>query len=296
MITFPLIACCELLAIDPKTLRQWLKQAMIPLSPHPTDARVKCLTREQVQQLADLHGRILKPGDAHLTEVLMQIPPERAIEGPAALYRIGDGAQERSPSAVLLEERDLSQKVSHLQAQVAAQQQQLALLTEALLLERELRTKQHPSLGDVPAQPMAKPAFSRLLHENVTPVPLQKDAERPLHPAEQRARFLVLPPLIEYGAAGTYVVISSQEGEIPLITDSPEWFEWFRTLSSFRFVGQSGRFGACRGYNRRPTRMWQAHRTIHQHNYHHYLGLSEHLTIAHLEQMAAKFQSHVDAL
>ena len=105
-----------------------------------------------------------------------------------------------------------------------------------------------------------------------------------------------LPPLIEYSAAGTYVVISSQEGEIHLIPDSPEWFEWFRTLSSFRFVGKCGRFGACRGYNRRPTRMWQAYRTIHQHDYKHYLGLSEHLTIAHLEQMAAKFQSYVDAL
>ncbi len=177
MITFPLMECCEFLAIDPKTLRQWLKQAMIPLSIHPTDARVKCLTREQVQQLAVLHGRILKPGDARLTEALMETSPERAGEEPPHPYRIGDGARERSPSAVLLEEGDLSQKFSHLEAQVAAQQQQLALLTQALLLERELRTKQHLSSVDAPAQPRAEPEISRSPHENLaTSVQIPQDA------------------------------------------------------------------------------------------------------------------------
>lgn len=122
---------------------------------------------------------------------------------------------------------------------------------------------------------------------------IPQDTARPLHPAEQRARLLVLPPLIEYSAAGTYVVISSQEGEIPLIPDTLEWFGWFRTLSSFRFVGKSGHFGACLGYDRRPKRTWYAHRTLHQHEYQHYLGLSEHLTVDHLEQMAARLQSSV---
>ena len=100
----------------------------------------------------------------------------------------------------------------------------------------------------------------------------------------------MLPPLIEYGATGTYVVISSQEGEILLV---PDTFEWFRTLSSFRFVGKEGCFGACRGYNRRPTRMWHAHRMIHQHQYRCYFGLSEYLTISHLEAMAATLRSYV---
>ena len=61
MTMLPLIDCCELLTIDPKTLRHWLRQADIPLQPHPTDARVKCLTLSQVQSLAALHGRALKP-------------------------------------------------------------------------------------------------------------------------------------------------------------------------------------------------------------------------------------------
>jgi hypothetical protein len=294
MITFPLMDCCELLTIDPKTLRHWLKQAKMPLSIHPTDARVKCLTREQVQQLAVLHGRIFKPDEAHGAPFQVETsPPEARQEFPHP-HMMSEMAMEKTPSAVLLPESNLSQKLSHLEAQVAAQQQQLVLLTQALLLERELRSDRHLSSGEVSAHPMAEPEILPSRHENLIPsVPIAQSRQRSLHPAEQRARFLVLPPLIEYSASGTYVVISSQEGEILLIPDSPEWFEWFRTLSSFRFVGASGHFGACRGYDRRPTRTWYAHRTLHQHNYRHYLGLSEHLTIAHLEQMAAKLQSYV---
>lgn len=282
MTLFPLMECCELLAIDPKTLRHWLKQATISVHIHPMDGRRKCLTREQVQQLAVLHGRIFPSDQTRLSAPL--VPPSRQSppEEPLHPRLMSEVTHEKIPSAVLPEEGDLSQKLSHLEAQIVAQQQQLALLTQALLLEREMRSERHLSSGDVSAQPMAEPAHSR---------------SRPLHPAEQRARFLVLPPLIEYSTSGTYVVISSQEGEIPLIPDSLEWFEWFRTLSSFRFVGKLGRLSACRGYNRRrPIRTWYAYRTIHQHDYKHYLGVSEHLTVAHLEAMAAKFQSYVDAL
>jgi len=70
-------------------------------------------------------------------------------------------------------------------------------------------------------------AVPTLLPAGVPPVP------RVLNPAELRARARLIP-LIEYGAAGTYVVICPQEGELALPPDSPEWFGWFATLSSFR--------------------------------------------------------------
>jgi len=63
------------------------------------------------------------------------------------------------------------------------------------------------------------------------------------HPAEARARSRVLP-LIEYGACGTYVIICPQEGELSLVPDTPEWFVWLASLSSFRFTGKYGRFTA----------------------------------------------------
>lgn len=89
---------------------------------------------------------------------------------------------------------------------------------------------------------------------------------RRFHPAEIRARSRVLP-LIEYGAHGSYVVICPQEGELHLTPDSSEWFDWLATLSSFRFVGQQGRFSAYR--KGRMSRRWSAYRTIHQHDYQH---------------------------
>jgi hypothetical protein len=294
MTVFALMDCCELLAIDPKTLRHWLKQATMSLSVHPIDRRCKCLTQEQVQQLAVLHDRILTRDEAHLSASLVESPPLEALQEPA--HQDPMSQRERGKTA-RVDDEALRQKLSHLEAHVIAQQQQLILLTRDLPRERATRTNQRVSPRDASVQPRADSEVVDRPHENVSlNLFVPKDPVRPLHPAEQRARFLVLPPLIEYSASGTYVVISAQEGEIPLIPDSLEWFEWFRTLSSFRFVGQSGHFGACRGYDRRPKRTWYAHRTLHQQEYRHYLGLSEHLTVAHLEQMAMKFQSYVDAL
>src|SRR5436309_15905388 len=52
--------CCTVLGIGPKTLRNWLRHAKMQFSTSPTDARLKCLTWEQVQQLATLHARSLQ--------------------------------------------------------------------------------------------------------------------------------------------------------------------------------------------------------------------------------------------
>lgn len=116
---------------------------------------------------------------------------------------------------------------------------------------------------------------------------------RRLHPAEIRARSRVLP-LIEYGAHGSYVVICPQEGELHLTPDSPEWFDWLATLSSFRFVGQQGRLSAYRKPGR--TFCWFAYRRIHRRRYEHALGRTDQLTIDHLEQMAAQLQSSLVSL
>jgi hypothetical protein len=292
MTLFALMDCCELLAIDPKTLHHWLEQATMSLSVHPVDKRRKCLTLEQVQQLAVVHDRLLQPEEARRAASLVETPPRDSPQEPAHPYPISNAGLGKTSVS---NEEQLRQKLSHLEAQVIAQQQQVILLTRDLLRERATRTERCLSPLDTHAHLQGQSERVGSQHENLTASVhvAPQDVAQPLHPAEQRARFLVLPPLIEYSAAGIYVVISSQEGEIPLIADSLEWFEWFRTLSSFRFVGSSGHFGACRGYDRRPTRTWYAHRTLHQHEYRHYLGLSEHLTIAHLEQMAAKLQSYV---
>jgi len=89
----------------------------------------------------------------------------------------------------------------------------------------------------------------------------------------------------------------ARRGELHLVPDSAEWFEWLATISSFRFVGQQGRFTAYRDTKHgSPTRSWRAYRTIHQHNYKCSLGVTDALTLACLEQTAATFQAYVSSL
>lgn len=128
--------------------------------------------------------------------------------------------------------------------------------------------------------------------EEAQPVASQRPSRR-LKPAEVRARSRLIP-LIEYGAAGSYIIICPQEGVLPLQPDSPEWFEWLASLSSFRFVGQQGRFTAYheRGHQD-PTRSWRAYRSLHNRLYKHSLGVTELLSIKRLEQVAALLQSEL---
>ena len=56
MTLVPFTDCCAMLGIDAKTLRNWLRQADLAWAAHPKDARLKCLTTEQVEQF-----RLAKP-------------------------------------------------------------------------------------------------------------------------------------------------------------------------------------------------------------------------------------------
>ena len=177
-----------------------------------------------------------------------------------------------------------------METQIVTLQAQLTDLTLQLLREREQRTEQRllaleaerPSACDHSLVPGSGAVSS------VSGLPTT--LELVCHPTEKRNHLIAL---IEYGARGQYLLISLAEGELPITPDSPEWFAWLASLSSFRFVGQSGRFSARRGYNHRPNRCWYAQRGIHQKNYSKYLGVSEHLTTARLEQVAAHFQAYL---
>jgi hypothetical protein len=278
MSLFPLTDCCERLSVDPKTLRQWVKHAGLPLHAHPTDARIKCLTLPQVQQLASAHGRTLQPHP---------VPP---LGSDASTSVSGESQPLTSPACP--SEADLQRQLASLQAQVVLLQQQLAHLTSVLLLgpqtpvdyaRASLAVLMPPTGSLQPCSP-ALPQQQQTSQAQVGPRP---------HPAESRRRPLL--PLIEYGAAGSYVVICPREGELHLRPDSPEWFAWLASVSSFRFVGKCGRFTACRVYDKGPTRSWQAHRVIHQRLYKPHLGVTECLTIDCLEQAAAKLQSYLNS-
>jgi hypothetical protein len=271
MTSLSFIECCHLLAVDPKTLRQWLAQAQMSLHAHPSDARIKCLTSEQVFVLANLHNRVLQTA----------VPAAFACSTPS---------EAESQKPLLAADAELRARLAQMEAQIATLQTQLTDLTLQLLREREQRTEQR--LQALEAQLCVVRAEALAPLADSAPCVLDQPEIPPFacHPTEKRTPLI---PLIEYGARGRYVLISPEEGELLITPDSPEWFAWLSSLSSFRFVGQAGRFSARRGYNHRPNRCWYAQRGIHQKNYSKYIGVSEHLTTARLEQVAAHFQSYL---
>jgi hypothetical protein len=190
-------------------------------------------------------------------------------------------------------------RLAGLERSVATLQEHLTELALDLLRERHRSSDQRMAALEARVQQLLEPcpAADALPKTNgAGPADATSSPGRRLLPAELRARSRVIP-LIEYGAQGRYVLVCPHEGDLPFAPDSPEWFDWLGSLTSFRFIGPQGRFTAYRDSERgQRTRSWRAHRYFHGRNYKHHLGTTDHLTIARLEQVAAQLQADVDAL
>jgi hypothetical protein len=281
MATFPLATGARLLGIHPKTLHHWLKAANVPLAAHPTDARIKCVAEGDLLEVAKLHSRPLP--DLSSVAALEQ----DTVSGGATEFAHG------IPSASLA---DVLHQLSQVQAHVATLQHHLVRLTLELLQERTRDAAQQRQTPDalVP-HPLAslQPLQQATMGIPSSPSPRPEPC---LLPVEVRARSRVTA-LIEYGAQGQYVAVCPRLGVLSLVPDSPQWFDWLASLTSFRFVGPPGRFSACRASeNGQYTRRWAARRVFHGHDCWHYLGVTDRLTLASLEQAAAALQARVDAL
>ena len=301
MATFPVATAARLLGIHPKTLRHWLTAAQFPLAAHPSDARLKCVAEEHLLALATQHGRplsTLSPLLVPKSEAASAFAAEQVNSVPAPE---AESAQQAvvlpAPAASLAE---LLQQLSQLHTQLATLHQHLTGLTLAVLHERSglaedlLPKPLRPREGEVSPQSESVLASSQTdMAGLLAPAPVP--AYRPL-PVEVRARSRV-SALIEYGAQGQYVAVCPRQGVLSLLPDSPEWFDWLASLTSFRFVGPAGRFSACRASEKRQyTRCWAARRWFHGHDFWHYLGVTDRLTLACLEQAAAALQARVYAL
>src|SRR5450755_3085156 len=142
MTLFPLIDCSKMLTIDPKTLRSWLLQAKMPLHPHPTDARVKCLSLEQVSHMAAIYGRVLA-FPTNRARSLVEASPLGELEEPILC-------------PPLLQGSDLIKKLTHLETQVATLQEQLVHLTRELVDERQRGTERSLHASQALLQPDRK--------------------------------------------------------------------------------------------------------------------------------------------
>jgi hypothetical protein len=277
MATVPLATGARLLGIHPKTLRHWLTTAHLPLVPHPTDARIRCVAEATLLEVASLHSRPLPELSAGTT-----LEPDRVAGGAAA-------STHGAPSASLAE---VLQQLAQVQAHVATLQHHLARLTLELLQERTGNPEQRLQTLEVLVSPPV--AAVQPLQQATMGDPSPPECR--LLPVEVRARSRVTA-LIEYAAQGQYVAVCPRLGVLSLVPDSPAWFDWLASLTSFRFVGPAGRFSACRASEKgQYTRRWAARRFFHGHDFWHYLGVTDRLTLASLEQAATALQARGDAL
>jgi hypothetical protein len=186
--------------------------------------------------------------------------------------------------------------LGQLHTQVVTLQQQLTGLALHVLHERTAGYEQRlQSLEALLSAPLETWQPCQPLDVAATLAPAPALTPR-LLPVEVRARSRVTA-LIEYGAGGQYVAVCPRQGVLALVPDSPAWFDWLASLTSFRFLGPAGRFSACRAsQNGQYTRRWAARRVFHGHDCWHSLGVTDRLTLAVLEEAAAALQARVDAL
>ncbi len=276
--------CCTMLGIGPKTLRNWLRHA---------DARLKCLMVEQVQQLAALHARPLQMSPPASPGLPADVTPLASSQGQTVATQANKALAVSAPSSSS-EEAELRKAVCGLEAKVLTLQEQLTHLTFELLRERTERYEQRLSaLEALRPQHAARSSSAQELVPVVEQRPSSPSVpERALQPAELLARSRILPR-IEYGTQGLSVLICPEVWVLSFPLDSPEWFDWLASLASFRFLGSQGRFTA---YREGQTRTWKAYRTYHGRAHRRYLGITDRLTIARLEHVAASLQSEMTSL
>jgi hypothetical protein len=287
MTAIPQMECCTMLGVDPKTLRNWLRHAHLHFVAHPTDARLKCLTPEQVQQLATLHARPIAPPAAASPVLRQEATPLASTLSPPSSPQLNETPLADAPASCS-EETGLRTAVCGLEAKVMVLQEQVAHLTLELLRERSERYERRLSSVEALLSQSAPLLPVEAERAPVGASQRERPFQRSLQPGELRARSRVIPR-VELGAAGSYVLICPHEGELAFAPDSLAWFEWLCSLSSFRFVGHSGRFTAYR----EGQRSWRAYRTVHGQNYKQSLGTTDHLTVARLEEVAGMLQARL---
>ncbi|MFL5587618.1 MAG: hypothetical protein ACJ8DI_08175 [Ktedonobacteraceae bacterium] len=278
----PLTECCLWLGVDPKTLRLWLQAAQLAWCLHPEDARKKCLTLAQLQQLAELHGRPL-PAAVLQTVVSPACAPASEQGGVAP-------SSQPNEAEVRQQLHLLQQQVSTLQAQV----------TElALLLVRANLAQGDPPATSAAALPVAlavaaAPAGPAATDAAPARITGEIPGAVPAQPVRTRSRAL---PLIQVRADSSVVAIAPNEGVLSVLPDSAAWFAWLSSLTAFSFESQQGRFSATRKF-RQGSRVqsWNVHGSLHGRSCTLYLGLTPTLTLARLQGMALAVHTRLTAL
>src|SRR5215471_18155916 len=88
-------------------------------------------------------------------------------------------------------------------------------------------------------------------------------------------------------ATETYDLYATRTREaLRIVPDSPAWFTWLEQVTSFAFVGKSGRYTARKEAKQRGDRYWSAYLATGEQLTKRYLGKSGNLSLARLEHIA----------
>ena len=116
MKTYTFNECYELLHVDPKTFRGWLKEANIDPNHQVSraDRRIRFLTQEQIDQLAVDHGRLLRAPSSNADEVV----------SPGAFKLLLDRVQ-RTEEEIARQEQQIEEAIEHTEDVVTSVQERL---------------------------------------------------------------------------------------------------------------------------------------------------------------------------
>lgn len=107
-----------------------------------------------------------------------------------------------------------------------------------------------------------------------------------------QAREARLNTLIEQTLDGSYFIYEPEAGQQRMAPDSPEWFVWLTGRASFSFKWQHGHFTARKEIRKRDgeahvqSAYWYAYQRAYGKLHKRYLGTTEKLTLALLEETA----------
>jgi LuxR family transcriptional regulator, maltose regulon positive regulatory protein len=91
------------------------------------------------------------------------------------------------------------------------------------------------------------------------------------------------------GAVRNGCLVYEQQGQnVVVLVDTPSWYVWLETATTFTFTGEEGTFTAhkARAGNRRGGWYWRAYRRKRARLLRCYLGVSTNLTLANLHEVA----------
>jgi transposase-like protein len=190
---------------------------------------------------------------------------------------------ERKEVSALKPEMDLmKQQCTSLEAQLTELHAQLHQLTQEMQAFKQEKEIQEKNISSHPQEDVS------CIEENPQhELAVQGEVKKP----QKRTQVI---PLVEYGAQGTYTIISPEAGRLPFFPDSPEWFAWLEEIPSFRFEGQFGHFTATCVHRTALKSRWRADRHIRGRGRNQRLGQTLSLTLATLEQAAAVLQSYMN--